>query len=71
MKTRLLSQEEINVFIYLNNLRTSCEVNMFGAGPYIEAEFGFSREKSSKLLTRWMCNFQEDAEQYKSMSINI
>lgn len=70
MKTRTLSQEEVNVFTYLNELRNSGETNMFGARPYIEAEFGFSQEKSTKLLKRWMNNFHEDAEAYKSLEIS-
>ena len=44
-----VSQEEISE--YLNELRKSGVTNMFGAGAYIEKEFGISREDARKALS--------------------
>lgn len=39
---------------YLNELRDSGKVNMFGAVPYLEARFGLKRNDAEKILLRWM-----------------
>jgi hypothetical protein len=41
-------------FTYLNRLRESGEVNMFGAAPYIEMEFGVSRREARTIVSDWM-----------------
>lgn len=41
-------------FLYLNRLRESGRVNMFGAAPYLEAEFGFDRKEAKTALMEWM-----------------
>lgn len=53
-----ISQEEISK--YLNELRKSGVTNMFGATPYIEKEFGISKEDARKALSYWMKNFKKD-----------
>lgn len=50
-------QEEVNV--YLNALRESGAINMFGAAPYIEEEFGVSRTEAKTLLLNWMKSFSD------------
>lgn len=50
-------QEEVNV--YLNALRKSGAINMFGAAPYIEEEFGVSRTEAKTLLLNWMKSFSD------------
>jgi len=42
------------VFTYLDELRDSGVTNMFGAGPYLEQEFGVSRRVSHEMLEDWM-----------------
>lgn len=44
-------------FTFLDGLKESGETNMFGARPYIQEEFGLSREESSKVLSAWMSTF--------------
>ena len=54
------TKEEKHVFYYLNDLRESGIVNMYGAGQYIRDQFGFDNQKSSKLLAKWMDNFNDE-----------
>ena len=44
-------------FDYLNELRESGETNMFGAGSYLQEEFGLSRKESREVLLAWMKSF--------------
>lgn len=44
---------------YLDNLRESGETNMFGAGSYIEDEFGVDKQDARIILTYWMESFGE------------
>ena len=50
-------QEEVNLF--LDDLRESGEINMFGAAPYVEREFGVSRYDARDLVKNWMQTFTE------------
>jgi hypothetical protein len=45
--------------IYLDNLRESGVTNMFGAGSYVENEFGVSRREAKEILLYWMASFEE------------
>ena len=47
------------IFEYLDNLRESGGTNMFGAGAYVEDEFGLSRREAGDLLVEWMETFEE------------
>ena len=58
-----ISQEEISE--YLNELRKSGVTNMFGAGAYIEKEFGIAKEDAKKALSYWMKNFKKDESKVK------
>jgi hypothetical protein len=33
---------------------------MFGAGPYVESEFGLTKQEVRPLLTLWMSNFNNE-----------
>ena len=44
-------------FEFLNNLRDSGEVNMFGATDYIVQEFQIDRKAASVLLVAWMTQY--------------
>ena len=46
--------EKIEAYTYLDNLRESGVTNMFGAGSYMESEFGISKSEARELLTGWM-----------------
>jgi hypothetical protein len=50
-------QEEVNLF--LDDLRDSGDINMFGAAPYVEREFGVSRYDARDLVKNWMQTFAE------------
>ena len=50
-----------NVYwIYLEELRRSGVINMYGAAPYLEAAFGLSREEAGQILVDWMKNYDPD-----------
>jgi hypothetical protein len=44
---------------YLDELRESGETNMYGARPYVEAEFGVDSKQASAILTYWMNTFSQ------------
>ena len=46
-----LTEEHLD---YLDGLRESAVTNMFGAGPYLEAEFGIDKRTAKSYLTFWM-----------------
>lgn len=63
VKTKRLSTEhELAAFYYLNNLRSSGEINMFGAGPYVQREFGIDKVEARSLVSLWMSNFNEEGD---------
>lgn len=51
------TDEETQVFEYLDNLRASGKTNMYLAGAYIEREFSMSAVKAKELLVKWMKTF--------------
>lgn len=57
---RKTTEQEKQVFKYLNSLRKSEVTNMFGAAPYIEGMFGTNRYESGKLLRTWMKSFNNE-----------
>jgi hypothetical protein len=58
---RDLQYDEIkeDVFEYLEELRESGEINMFGAISYIEETFEISRDMSRKFLVDWMESYND------------
>jgi uncharacterized protein YciI len=42
---------------YLDNLRESGATNMFGAGPYVQKEFGVDSKTARTILAYWMESF--------------
>lgn len=48
---------------FLENLRVSGKTNMFGATPYLQAQFGLSHREAMEVLADWMKNYNpEDYE---------
>jgi|TARA_R110001592_G_scaffold196864_1_gene444724 hypothetical protein len=45
------------VHAYLNDLRESGEINMFGAGEYLELQFGFNKYEAKDALRAWMNDY--------------
>ncbi len=54
---RLEIQGEVNLF--LDALRESGAVNMFGASPYVEEAFNVSRREARALTVEWMRTFSD------------
>lgn len=51
-------------FRYLNRLRDSGAINMFGAVPYLQREFpelGFDQRKAQTILRAWMDTFNRSS----------
>ena len=42
------------MFKYLDGLRDSGIVNMYGARPYLENEFGIDSKYAKEVLMKWM-----------------
>ena len=59
------NEEEIDnpeyYFEYLNKLRDSGVTNMFGAVPYLRAEFGLDRNTARQILATWMKSSMKEA----------
>tara|TARA_B100001094_G_C17426344_1_gene437011 strand:- start:265 stop:459 length:195 start_codon:yes stop_codon:yes gene_type:complete len=47
---------------YLNTLRLSGQINMFGAAPSLQEIFGITRYDAVSHLTHWMDNFSKGEE---------
>ena len=45
------------VFAFLNMLRDSGKVNMFGAGPYVQETFDFNRHQAKQYVLAWMKSY--------------
>ncbi len=52
-----ITQDQVNIF--LDNLRESGVTNMFGAGSYIQEEFGITKYDAQRFLIKWMQTFGE------------
>jgi len=45
------------MFEFLDNLRESGQINMFGASPVIAEVFGLDKKDSREVVSAWMKNF--------------
>lgn len=45
---------------YLEALRRTGIVNMYGATPYLMQDFGLTRSEAKKILLDWMNNYNPD-----------
>ena len=50
-------QDKVNVF--LDAIRESGAINMFGAAPYVAEAFGVSRNEARELVKNWMQNIKK------------
>jgi hypothetical protein len=53
---------EEEIFEYLDALRDSGETNMFGAGPYLQAEFELTANEARKHVSDWFKHKQKNQE---------
>ena len=51
---------ENKYWIFLENVRRSGVINMFGAAPYLEEIFGLSKKEAREVLADWMANYNPD-----------
>lgn len=51
-----------DVFSFLNDLRASGKINMFGAGVYVQELYSLERREANALVAEWMQNFSEVAK---------
>ena len=47
-------------WIYLENLRKSGVVNMYGAAPYLQKAFDLDSKEATAILADWMKNYNSD-----------
>jgi predicted oxidoreductase len=47
------------VFEFLDALRESGKINMFGAAPHVQEWFGLTKQESRYLVGEWMRTFAE------------
>ena len=52
LKNKIKMEKEI--FEYLENLRESGITNMFGAGIFLQEEFGLGKLEAREFLLKWM-----------------
>ncbi len=55
----MTEQEKEEYFRYLDALRRSAVTNMFGAGPYLQMEFGLDKKEARAVVKEWMETFSE------------
>ena len=49
-----------SAFEFLDTLRETGITNMYGAGPYLQDEFGCSRKEAHAMMADWMASFARD-----------
>ena len=47
-----------NYFAYLNALRESGAINMYGAAPYLAGAFSLSNSQARDILLKWMESYK-------------
>jgi hypothetical protein len=55
----MVISEKESMFQYLDDLRESGQVNMFGSGAYLQSAFGLSRYEAKDVVLEWMETFGE------------
>jgi hypothetical protein len=53
---------------FLDQLRRSGDINMFGAAPALDSLFGCGRDAARKILGSWMRTFHERTADQKARS---
>ena len=59
MNERIEEPSIEEIFEYLDALRESGSINMFGAGPYLQDVFGLTRAQAWEYLIDWMESFNK------------
>ena len=61
-----MKKEWMKYYKYLEKLRQSGEVNMYGAVPYLQNKFGLSYSDAKVILLNWMEHYEEIIEAIKN-----
>ena len=56
----MIEKDYTEEFEYLNRLRESGETNMFGAGRYLQNDFGLSKYEARDIVLAWMKSFNKE-----------
>lgn len=56
----LKADQTQKIFAYLDAVRESGSINMFGAAPYVAEEFGLTRQEAKDYVLAWMKNFGKE-----------
>ena len=56
VKPEIVTEEHLD---YLDTLRESGAVNMFGAPAYVEDDFGVTKREAREITSYWMATFEE------------
>ena len=62
MKTDASTKTEKDLetyFAFLDIIRETGQINMFGAAPVLQEVYGLTRQESRKILLEWMDTFSE------------
>ena len=52
-----MTLDTTKILKYLDQLRESGEVNMFGSAAYVQEEFELSRKDAQRVVEEWMRQF--------------
>ena len=50
--------KKLAYFVYLESLRDSGVTNMFGAAPFLQHQFGLSKQEAKEVLLEWMNSYR-------------
>ena len=53
-----ITDDKAEAFEFLNELRESGSINMFGAGPILAFEFGLDNNEARSILREWMESYE-------------
>lgn len=54
-----MNESKTDIFEYLDDLRESGIVNMFGSPEFIQDEFGLSQDMARDIVSEWMRTFSQ------------
>lgn len=55
----ITNYDKEDYFAYLDLLRENGETNMYGAGVYLQKEFGISKYEARAVLGEWIDNYDD------------
>lgn len=55
-----ITEQEKEMFDYLNDLRRNGSTNMFGATPHLVEGFNIGKNEARNVVSKWMKNFNKD-----------